>query len=184
MRRLFLIAAVLFVSGYCCRAQEGYQYHDPNVFVRLSYDNSPVLEGVGLRHVCIAVSRDQHYRIVRFANPDKTTRLQGKLSDWQFEELRELLDDPDFRHLKGSYHKAIQKTAEVFGVEIIGTDGTQGFHLVNVDGENPFPGSVTKVTNWLTEFEPTEATPFLYSEHLDICPRGGVRLLPPSLSVR
>jgi hypothetical protein len=180
--RPFLIAAVLFVSVYS--RPQAYQFHDPNVFVRLSYDNSPVLEGVGLRHICIAVSRYQDFRIVRFVNPDKTTRLQGRLSDRQFKELTRLLADPDLRHVEASYATRIQKRAEIFGAEIVGADGTQRFNWVNADGEKPLPTSVTKITNWLTEFEPRDATPFLYSEHLDICPSGGVRLLPPSLSVR
>jgi hypothetical protein len=183
MWRPFLLAAVLFASVHS-RPQETYRFHDPNVFVRLSYDNSPVLEGVGLRHVCIAVSRDQHYRIVRFVNPDKTTRLQGKLLERQFHELKNMLADPDFRHVKASYATPIHKYAEIFGAEIVGADSTQRFHWVNANGEKPFPGSVTKLTNWLIEFEPRDATPFVYSEHLDICPSGGVRLLPPSLSVR
>jgi hypothetical protein len=181
--RSFLNATVLFISIHSW-PQETYQFHDPNVFVRLSYDNSPVLEGVGLRHVCIAVSRDWDYRIVRFVNPYKTTRLQGKLSARQFQELKELLTDPDFRHVKTSYATPIKKGAEVFGAEIIGVDGIHRLHWVNADGEKPFPSSVAKITNWLTELEARGATPFLYREHLDICPGGGVRLLPPSLSVR
>jgi hypothetical protein len=183
MWRSFLIAAVVFIR-FDARPQDTYQEHDPNIFVRLSYDKSPATVGGGLRHVCMAVSRDQDYRIVRFVNPDRTTRLKGKLSDRQFHELKELLADPDFRHMDASYDGTIQKKAEVFGAQILDTDDAQPFHWVNPDGEKPFPSSVAKVARWLTEFEPTDATSFLYSEHLDTCPRTAVRLFPPSLSVR
>jgi hypothetical protein len=63
----FLTAAVLLVPVGLW-AQEVYHSPDPDLLARLSYDSSAVVQGEGVRHICVAVSRDGDYRIVRIAD--------------------------------------------------------------------------------------------------------------------
>ncbi|SRR6266404_92700 len=177
----FLIAAVLLTS-LGLWAQEAYHFRDPSLLARFSYDTSPIVQGEGLRHICIAVSRDGDYRTVRFLDGGPTQRLRGKIQEQQLQQLRKLISDSDFRVLSGSHGGIIRREAENFGAEILREDGTQRLHWLNGDGENPFPDSVAKVVNWLKRFEPTDAKSFEYAEYPDVCPRGGLRLLQPSVA--
>jgi hypothetical protein len=166
-----------------------YRVQRPDVFARLSYR---AVQDRGLRHTCIALSQDGNYRMEEFWNPDQTPQLfsaippdsavQGRIPEKQFQQLRTLLSDSDFRHVVGSHPGVIRQSAEAFGAEIIRDDGTQRLQWLNPDGENPFPSSVAKVVGWLKRFEPTDATPFEYVQFPDVCPTGGLRLLHPSVA--
>ena len=183
----FLTAAVLLVSVGLW-AQEVYHSPDPDLLARLSYDSSAVVQGVGVRHVCVAVSRDGDYRIVRIAEPrGQTQRLQGKMPQEQFQQLKTLLESPEFRGLSGNHGGLIRQESESFGAEIPMPGlqreaGAQRLHWLNADGESPFPGSVVKVIHWLKHFEPTDGKPFVYAEYPDVCPSSGLRLLQPSVA--
>jgi hypothetical protein len=64
-RPKMLLTTALVVAASISVAQERYRSPDPDVMARLSYDNSGVVQQEDVRHVCIAVSRDGEYRIVR-----------------------------------------------------------------------------------------------------------------------
>jgi hypothetical protein len=181
-----LTAAVLLVS-VSLWAQEVYHSPAPDLLARLSYDSSAVVQGEGARHICVAVSRDGDYRIVRSPNRGQTQRLQGKMPQEQFQQLKTLLESSEFRGLSGNHGGLIRQESESFGAEIpmpgpLREAGAQRLHWLNADGESPFPGSVAKVIHWLKHFEPTDGKPFVYAEYPDVCPSSGLRLLQPSVA--
>jgi hypothetical protein len=180
----FLTAAVLLV-WVSLRAQEVHHPETPDLLARLSYDSSAgsvITEGEGLRQICVAVSRAGDYRIVRSLNSGRKQRLHGKIQEQQFEQLKALISDSDFRDLLGSHGGLIRQAAESFGAEIPREDGIQHLQWLNGDGESPFPGSVSKVVNWLKHFEPTDGKPLVSTDYADVCPSGGLRLLHPSVA--
>jgi hypothetical protein len=181
-----LIAAVLLFSG-ALWAQEAHHFRDPDLLARLSYDSSPVVQREGVRHICVAVGRDGDYRIVRSLNGGQTQRLQGKIPQEQFQQLKTLLGSVEFRVLSGNHGGLILQESESFAAEIPmpgwqREDGTQRLQWLNADGESPFPNSVAKVVDWLKHFEPTGGKLFVYAEYPDVCPSGGLRLLQPSVT--
>lgn len=115
-------------------------------------------------------------------NKGGVQRLEGKVPDEQFKELRTLLAEPDFRVLTGNHGGLIRQKSTSFGAEIPREDSTQRLQWLNPDGENSFPKSVAKVVDWLKHFEPTNGNPFAYAEFPQVCPSVGVRLLQPSVS--
>lgn len=183
-----LVLTVLLVSVPLW-PQEGYRFERADVFARLSYT---AVQG---ERTCIALSQDGNYRMERFVNPvipnPNAVRLQGKTPEKQFEQLKTLLSDPDFRHVVGSHGGIMRQSAEGFGAEIVREDvrdriqvrSTQRLQWLNVDGENPFPNSLAKVVNWMKHFEPTDAASFEYAQFPDACPAVGLRLLQPSVAL-
>src|SRR3954466_9418819 len=63
--KMLLTTALLVVAASITMAQEPYHSSDPDVMARLSYDSSGVVQQGNVRHICVAVSRDGEYRIVR-----------------------------------------------------------------------------------------------------------------------
>jgi hypothetical protein len=191
----FLTMAVVLVSPGLW-AQERYHSVDPDLLARLSYDNSAIVRGDEVRQVCVAVSRDGDYRIVRSLTTGEAQRLQGKLPQEQFEQLKKLLGSDKFRALSGNHGGLIRQASESFGAEIpvpprklargfdIGSavPPAQRFQWVNADGESPFPGPAAKVVDWLKHFEPKDGKSFVYADYPDVCPSGGLRLLQPSVA--
>jgi hypothetical protein len=94
--KTLLTAAILLVAPSSI-AQERYHL-DPDLMARLSYDNLGVRN---VRHVCIAVSRDGEYRIVRSLPLIPTERLHGKMPKEEFSQLSKLLGATEFRNLSG-----------------------------------------------------------------------------------
>ena len=181
-----LTAAVVLISVGLW-GQEVYHSPAPDLLARLSYDSSAVVQDEGVRHVWVAVSRDGDYRIVRSPNRGQTQRLQGKMPQEQFQQLKTLLESPEFRGLSGNHGGLIRQESESFGAEIPMSGpqrdaGAQRLRWLNADGESPFPASVAKVIHWLKHFEPTDGKPFVYAEYPDVCPSGGLRLLQPSVA--
>jgi hypothetical protein len=181
----FLTAGVVLVSMGMW-AQESYH---ADVLARLSYDNSAIVQGEGVRHVCIALSPGGDYRIVRSLQSGLTERLQGKIPPEQFQKLRKLLESKAFRSLSGTHGDLlIVQESESFAAELPvpgpqrGEGKTQRLRWLNADGENPFPGSVATVVSWLTQFEPKDGKPFAYAEFQDVCPSVGLSLLQPSVA--
>ena len=191
----FLTAAVLLVS-VSLWAQEVYVYHDPELLARLSYDKSTVAQDEGVRHICVAVSRDGDYRIVRSLESGQTQRLQGKIPKEQFGQLKTLLGSAEFRVLSGEHGGLIRRESESFGAEIpiSGWQPAPGIDIrstlprahrmqwLTADGESPFPSPVAKVVNWLKHIEPINGKVFEYAEYPDVCPTVGLRLLQPSVA--
>ena len=174
--------------------QKAAQSEKSDLLARLSYETSVVTQRDGLRQVCLAVSRDREYRIVRHENNGQTQRLHGTLTKEQFEQLTKLLDSPKFRTLSGNHGGLIRQEAESFAAEIpLGdrprADGTvriepeaRRLQWLNADGESPFPDSVAKIVGWLEQFEPKNGKEFEYTEFPNVCPSGGLRLVQPAVA--
>ena len=192
-----LTAAILLVAS-CSIAQELHP-PDPNLMARLSYDHfGAVRQPVGnVRHICIAVSRDGDYRIVRSLTDGQTQRLHGEMPKEEFSQLAKLLGASEFRNLSRDHGGLILQDSERFAAEIpLGDrgreDGAPGewpeheaawrLQWLNADGESPFPASVSNLVDWLQGFQPKDAKSFEYAEYPDVCPAGGLRLLQPSVA--
>jgi len=183
MRRCpkILLLLTLIVMASISIAQEPYHAPDPDLMARLSYENSPAVQRGTVRHVCVAVSRDGEYRIVRSLDNGQTERLHGKMAKEDFRQLTKLLGAADFRNLSGHDVGVIRQQAEIFVTEVL---EPEAWHLqwFNADGENPFPASVSKVVEWLQRFQPKDGKSFEYAEYPDVCPGGGFRLLQPPVA--
>jgi hypothetical protein len=188
-----LISLLLIPLGVW--AQESNHRTDSDLLARLSYENSSVVWPPVVRHVCVAVTRDGEYRIVRSLVHGETQRLRGKMPKEQLQQLTELLEAAEFRALSGDHGGLVRRDAEVFGAEIPRpmrehVDGARKWRerdvwrlqWLNADGESPFPGSVGKVVDWLQHFQPKDGKPFLYAEFPDVCPTGGLRLVQPAVA--
>jgi len=182
--KYLLIAGSLLISSGLW-AQEIYRPPDPDLLAKLSYDGSTVdRREEGLQHICLAVSRDQEYRIVRVFNDGMAQRLHGKMTRQQFEQLKSLLGSPDFRVLSGSRGGLIRRDSKSFAAEIPKAgDSAQKLQWLDADGENPFPGSVANVVDWLKHFDPKDGKMFEYADYPDVCPSHGLRLLQPSVAM-
>jgi hypothetical protein len=167
-------AAVVLVS-FGLWGQETYQAPSPpDLLARFSYQ--------GDQHICLAVSRGGDYRLVRVPALGPTQRLHGKIGAEQLQQLRKLISDPHFRALSGTHGGLIRQESESFGAEILRDSGAQRLQWLNADGESPFPGSVSKIVDWLQYFQPTGGKPFEFAEYPEVCPSGGLRLLQPSVA--
>jgi hypothetical protein len=193
--KTLLMAAILLVASSSI-AQERYLFRDPGLMARLSYDNSGVLQQGNVRHVCIAVSRDGEYRIVRWTVLEPIERLHGKMPKEEFSRLSKLLGASQFRNLSGDHGGLILQESESFAAEIpLGDRGRDDrtrawpeheaawrLQWLNADGESPFPVSVSKLVDWLQDFQPKDAKSFEYAEYPNVCPTGGLGLLQPSVA--
>jgi hypothetical protein len=191
----FLAASFLLISLGVC-AQEVNRPNDSDLLTRLSYSNSGVVQSTEVRHVCVAVTRDGDYRIVRTDYLGSTQRLHGKMPKEQLQRLTELLGAAEFRSLSGYHGGLIRQEAESFSAEIPGpmrarADGTPQNPMerdvwrldwLNADGESPFPGSLAKVVSWLRDFQPKGEKSFSRAEFQDVCPSRGFRLLQPTVA--
>jgi hypothetical protein len=189
-----LTVAILLVASSSI-AQEQYHSTDPNLMARLSYATSGVVRAGNVGHVCVAVSADGDYRIMRSLDDGQTQRLHGKMPKEEFRQLKMLLGAADFRNLSGDHGGLIRQEAETFVAEIpVGDqrreDGTgkwpehEAWRLqwLNADDESPFPASVSKLADWLQRFQPKDGKSFAYAEYPDVCPTGGLRLLQPAVA--
>jgi hypothetical protein len=192
-KMLLTSAIVLVASGSI--AQERYHPPDPNLMARFSYDISGVVRPGNVHHVCIAVSRDGDYRIVRALDDGQTRRLHGKMPKEEFRRLTNLLDAAELRNLSGYHGGLIRRDAESFAAEIPLREGWhedgagnwiehEAWRLqwVNPGGESPFPVPVSKLVDWLRRFEPNDGKSFDYADYPDVCPTGGLRLLQPAIA--
>jgi hypothetical protein len=68
---------------------------------RLSYDKSAVVRQGNVLYICVAVSRNGDYRIVRSLDDGQTQRLHGEMPKKEFSQLAELLGASEFRNLSG-----------------------------------------------------------------------------------
>jgi hypothetical protein len=178
------ILAALLGTSVSLSAQEIYRLHDPDVLARLSYSTFTT-------QICLAVTLDGSYRILRSTEDmhDGPQRLQGKLSQKEFQELQARLDSPGFKALGSNHAGLIRQNAENFAAEIPvpgskgeAGDRTQWLQWLNADGENPFPASINKLISWMRNFPPKNARSFTYEEFPDVCPSIGLSLIQPSVA--
>lgn len=119
--------------------------------------------------------------------PDSTERLEGTLSPEQLLQLKTLVGSSDLQPLAGNHVALIRQSAETFTAEILisdkqVSDRTLRVHLLNADGQGPFPAPVRKLVDWLNGFQPTNAKRSANLEFQDVCPSGGFQLIQPSAS--
>ncbi len=168
--------------------QEPQRFSDPNLLAKLSFDSSGVVLSRGIQHICMAVSRDGTFRMMRRPDPARLTeRIQGAMSGEQLEQLKALLDSSDLRSFSGNHSGIIRQSAETFAVEIPipdkqVSDGALHIQWVNGDGKSPFPPPVNKIFDWLNHFEPVNAKPLANLEFQDVCPSVGLQRLQPSVA--
>jgi len=190
-----LLAAALLMISLGVWAQESDHGNDSDLLARLSYQNPTVVQAGGMRSVCVAVSRDGDYRMVRSGDYGQMVRLRGKMPKEQLQQLTKLLESAEFRALSGNQSGLIRQDAEIFAAEISGPmrehaegarEGTERnvwrLQWLNADGETPFPVSVAKVVDWLQHFQPKDGKYFEYAEFPDVCPAGGLRLVQPAVA--
>jgi hypothetical protein len=192
--KMLLTTALLMVAASISVAQEQYHSPDPDVMARLSYDNLGVAQQFKVHHVCIAVSRDGEYRIVRSTDEGQTERLHGKMPKDEFNQLSKLLEATDFRSLSGYHGGLVRQEAETFVAEIPvrnpadlntarqGPEPAWRLQWLNGDGGNSFPASVSSLVDWIKRFQPKDGKTFEYTEYPDVCPTGGLRFLQPSVA--
>jgi len=192
--RALLTSSILLIP-FGVWGQKAAQSEKSDLLARLSYETSVVTQRDGVRQVCLAVSQDREYRIMRLENNGQTQRLHGTLTKEQFEQLTKLLDSPKFRTLSGNHGGLIRQDAESFAAEIPLTGKEQPggiplgsvpqarrFQWLNPDGESPFPDSVAKIVDWLQQFQPKDGKEFEYAEFPNVCPAGGLRLVQPAVA--
>jgi hypothetical protein len=119
--------------------------------------------------------------------PDSTERLEGTLSQEQLLQFETLVQSSDLRPLSGIHAALIRQSAETFTAEIpvLGkqtSDDTLHVHLINADGQNPFPVPVRKIVDWLNQFEPANAEHAANLEFQDVCPSIGLQFVQPVAS--
>jgi hypothetical protein len=166
------LAALLFSMSLRAQSDERKPNEEDNgaaLLMRLGY-SSPWMDGEGFRQICVAVSRDGSYGLLRLEKEQETVSY-GKIPTEQFQQLKKLLEDSDLRVISGSHggRGSILQQSESLGVEIYREGRTQRFEWLNQD-ENPFPHSVSEVVKWLEDFEPKNRKPLTYPEGSPVCP--------------
>jgi len=186
-----LLIFTLVLVGSIAGAQQPSHAGENDILARLSYDSSGLLQGPGVSHICLAVSRDGDYRIIRSVENRPTLRLHGTMTGEQFREFKQLLEARAFRILLSSPGHLIYQDAESFHAEFPLGNRMQGdgerqyiapksrrMEWLNADGESPFPASIAKMVDWMQRFNPKGADAFEYEESSDVCP-WQPRVIPP-----
>lgn len=115
---------------------------------------------------------------------DPTQRMEGTMPQEQLLQFEKLVGSSDLRPLAGNHFALIRQSAETFTAEIPVLDkqvsyGTLHVHILNADGQNPFPSPVRKLVDWLNRFEPLNAVRSADLEFRDVCPSGGLQFVQP-----
>ena len=202
--RVLLMLSCLVVS-LCVWGQEPAKSKEADLLARLSYKSSAVVQRDGISQVCVAISRDGEYRMIRLTNNRPVERVHGTLSKEQFDKVNKLLESPKFRTLSGNHGGLIRQDAESFAAELpvaskpqpdepAGKDHkfqiispeevpqARRIQWLNPDGEDPFPDSVEKIVTWMQSFQPKNGKEFEYAEFPDVCPSGGLRPVQPTMA--
>jgi|SRR5271163_4865142 len=183
----WLLTAAVLVMSLPLWAQELY-HSDSDLLARFSYESSLVSQPGRVERVCFAVSDSGDYRLVEaLSGPAHLwIRLQGKLSDDKFKQLKSVILDASLRALPKSHGGLIRQESENFAAQIPsgwqGSESTLRLRWLNADGESPFPAPMARVIKWLQDFKPELGKHFEEAEFPDVCPSGGLQLLQPSVA--
>ena len=188
-----LVLALLGIST-SLSAQAARPWQESDILARLSYDAS-------MARICLEITLDGAYRLQRSVESvrsvgwtdlgmlDGPQRLEGKLSNKEFRELETLLDSRDFRSLGNNHAELIRQNAENFSAEIPipsrkgeVEDRTLRLQWLKADDESPFPATIQNVVAWIKAFQTKNRRSFMPGEFPDVCPRGGIRLVQPSIA--
>jgi hypothetical protein len=184
----FLLTAAALLISLPLWAQQLNPSPDSDLLARFSYESSLVNRSDRVERVCFAVSDGGDYRLVESLSgpPHQSIRLQGKLSDEEFKQLKSVILDASLRALPKSHGGLIRQESETFAAQIPsgwqGSASTLRVRWLNADGESPFPAPVAKVVKWLKDFQPQLGKQFDYAEFPDVCPLVGLQLLQPSVA--
>lgn len=194
LSRLLWIVSILSVP-VLLSGQEKEITTDPGILARLAYDTTAATEQGDLRHVCVAITNDGEYRMIRATLDKPAQYLRGQLSNDQFERVKSLLASRKFRSQSGNPAGLIRQDSESFRAEMpiplkkLGNGSyllppSESWHLewLNADNEAPFPTSIRKVVKWLETFQPKDGKEFSYADFPNVCPSGGLHLLQPSMA--
>ena len=189
-----VLTTALLLAASSSIAQELNRSSESDLMARLFYDNSGPVQQGNVHRMCIAVSRDGEYRMIRSLDDGHAQLLHGKMPKEELGQLSKLIRAPEFRNLS-SHAGLLRQEAETFVAEIPVGDQSRveraqewpehdawRLQWLNGDGENPFPASVSKLVDWLQGFQPKDGQMFEYSEYPDVCPRVGLRFLQPSVA--
>jgi len=181
----------------CCGGQRSDRLNDSDALARLAFESSPVVQRGEVQQVCIAVTRDGEYRLIRSTWDKPTQPLRGQIAKEDFEKLKGLLTSPEFRSQASHGGALIRQEAESFRAEIPepmreNADGTRErierdawrLQWLNADNTDPFPRSVTNVVSWLQNFQPKNGKKFFFVEFPDVCPSGGLRFVQPAVAMK
>jgi hypothetical protein len=191
-----LFATLLGISA-SLSAQAVRPWDESDILARLSYSAS-------MGQTCVEVTIDGAYRIqrsfesVRGVRSTPSTeldllngpqRLEGKLSQKEFREFEALLDSRDFRSLGNNHAGLIRQNAEDFVAEIPipsrrgeADDRTLRLQWLKADDESPFPATVEKLVSWIRNIQTNNSQSFTAGGFPDVCPRGGISLVQPSIA--
>lgn len=162
---------------------------------RLAFDTTAATQRGDLRHICMSITRDGEYQIIRSTVDKPTEYLRGQMSKDQFDAFEKLVSSKQFRSQSGNLGGLIRQDSESFRAEMPiplkkRSDGTymlpptEAWRLewLNPDDAAPFPHSISKVVHWLRNFEPKDGQELSYTEFSAVCPSGGMRLVQPSVA--
>jgi hypothetical protein len=181
------LMGILVLASIGLKAQTIEHSADSDLLGRFSYNDSPsILMTNGVRNLCLTVSDDGEYRIMRSVNSDsgpQLVRLHGKMPKEALEQLKALLAASDFLSLPRMHGGLIRGGSERFEAELPrSANGSLRVQWLNADGESPFPPAAAKVVDWLKHFEPKDGKRFVYADYPDVCPSGGLRLVQPTVA--
>lgn len=191
-----LVAALLGMSA-SLSAQQTYPWNESDVLARLSYNAS-------MAQICLEITLDGAYRMQRSVESVRTVRstrsteqdlldgpqrLEGKLSKKEFRELEAMLDSHDFRSLGNNHAGLIRQNSENFAAEIPlpsrkdpDDDQTLRLQWLKADDESSFPATIEELVSWIRDFQAKNTSSFTSGEFPDVCPRGGISLVQPSVA--
>ncbi|HTS05042.1 MAG TPA: hypothetical protein VMP68_05620 [Candidatus Eisenbacteria bacterium] len=161
---------------------------------RLAYDSTAATQRGDLRHVCLSITRDGEYQMIRTTSDKPTQYLRGQMAKEQFEALKNLLSAKQFRSQSGNLGGLIRQDSESFRAEmpapltkraddyVLPPSESWRLDWLNPDDVAPFPISISKVIHWLQTFDPKDGQEFSYTEFSQVCPSGGMRLVQPSIA--
>ena len=177
----FLIAAAALVS-VSLWAQETYHPQYSDLLARLSFQSSAVVPDEEAQRICVAVSEQGDYRMLRIQAVGEAVRREGKMSKEQLQKLVKLVQAEDFRELPNDHSGLIRQESETFTAEIATGHESHWVHWLNPDSAKPFPDAIAKVVDWMKHFEPADGESFTRAEYPDVCPPEALRRIQPSMA--
>ena len=190
----FSLAATIFSAALLTAAASPAQIQrntDEHILARLSYSNSMMeYSGAQSRRVCFAVYDSGLYRLWR-PNPlhlkpgdldPARVLFEGQLTTEQMLQFRTMMKQLDFKSREGGL---VQMGAESFLAELPNNGKTVRFKWVNPDHRHPFPRAVSRMVDWLQDFEPHNSTQLALQEMSDtpVCPSANDNPLPLTASL-
>ncbi len=185
------ISAAVFLAAIAVMAQLK-RNADENLVARLSYSNTLMeYSGDQARQVCFALYKSGLYRLwrpnpvnLKPGDPDPAhVMFEGALTKEQMRQMGAML-----KQLNLSSHQAgfVEQGAESFLVEMVNGSRTEQLKWVNPDHRRAFPPPITRVVDWMQDFQPQDAVKVTLRDLSDIsvCPSANENPLPLRASVQ